>query len=137
MAVIATTGGSQTSGEIDASGSRERRKIGNADGGKRRRQPGQGNCLDFVNIRTITQMVFQRPGVLSRRSTDISTKLLEVDIQLARRCLSGETFHPADRALWFYNAFDEPCRAQWFGQWNSGRFKSHCFYAPVESERCF
>jgi len=96
------------------------------------------NCLDFVNIRTISQMVYQRPGGFESTLYGYFYQAArEADIQLARRCLNGEKFHPADRALWFYNAFNEPCRAQWFGQWNSGRFKSHCFYAPVESERCF
>ncbi|HEY8395878.1 MAG TPA: cell wall hydrolase [Bacilli bacterium] len=98
----------------------------------------RANCLDFVNIRTISQMVFQRPGGFESTMFGYFYQAArEMEIQLARRTINGETFHPATRALWFYNAFQESCRAQWFGQWNSGRFKSHCFYAPVESENCF
>lgn len=98
----------------------------------------RANCLDFVNIRSIQQMVFQRPGGFeSTLYSYFYQAAREADIQLARRCISGERFHPATFALWFYNSFGEDCRAQWFGQWNSGRFKSHCFYAPVESENCF
>ena len=37
---------------------------------------------------------------------------------------------------WFYNTPND-CSSQWWGQWNSGRYKSHCFYAPVESENCY
>ncbi|HOA63370.1 MAG: cell wall hydrolase [Acholeplasmataceae bacterium] len=95
------------------------------------------NCLDFYDIRTITQMVFQRPGGFeSTLYPYFYQAARQVDIRLARRVINGEKFYPADRALWFY-ATDGDCVAQWFGQWNSGRFKSHCFYAPVESEQCF
>ncbi|MDD3999303.1 MAG: cell wall hydrolase [Bacilli bacterium] len=98
----------------------------------------RANCLDFVSIRTVEQMVFQRPGGFEATLYGYFYQAArEIEIQLARRVISGETFHPATRALWFYNAFDEPCRAQWFGQWNSGRHKAHCFYSPVESENCY
>ncbi len=98
----------------------------------------RANCLDFVNIRTISQMVYQRPGGFEATLFGyFYQEARSVEIQLARRVIHGETFHPATRALWFYNAFEESCRAQWFGQWNSGRFKAHCFYSPVESENCF
>jgi N-acetylmuramoyl-L-alanine amidase len=95
------------------------------------------NCLDFTAIRSIQQMVFQSPGGFE--ATQLSyfyQPARGIDRRLARRVINGEKFVPATRALWFYNAFNEPCRAQWFGQWNTGRFKSHCFYAPLESEGC-
>ena len=98
----------------------------------------RANCLDFVSIRTVEQMVFQRPGGFEATLYGYFFQAArEIEIQLARRVINGETFHPATRALWFYNAFNEPCRAQWFGQWNSGRYKAHCFYSPVESENCY
>lgn len=98
----------------------------------------RANCLDFVDIRTISQMVFQRPGGFEATLYGYFYQAArESEISLARRVINGEKFHPADRALYFYNAFEESCRAQWFGQWNSGRFKNHCFYAPVESLNCF
>lgn len=97
----------------------------------------RASCLDFVDIRSITQMVFQRPGGFEATLFGYFYQAArEKEIGLARRCIKGERFHPATRALWFYNAFEEDCRAQWFGQWNSGRFKAHCFYAPTESENC-
>jgi len=95
-------------------------------------------CLDFVDIRTITDMVYQRPGGFEATLYSYFYQpARSIDVQLARRCLNGERFVPAERALWFYAAGDQDCRAQWYGQWNTGRFKSHCFYAPLESENCY
>ncbi|HHU81008.1 MAG TPA: cell wall hydrolase [Acholeplasmataceae bacterium] len=96
------------------------------------------NCLDFTNITSIQQMVFQSPGGFEATQYPYFYQAArEVDIRLAQRVIRGEKFHPASYALYFYNPFDQGCRAQWFGQWNSGRYKSHCFYAPTESENCF
>ena len=97
----------------------------------------RANCLDFTDIRTITQMVYQRPGGFeSTLYPYFYQAAREIDIRLARKALKGEFHPPAQRALWFY-ASEGDCRAQWYGQWNSGRFGSHCFYAPTESEQCF
>lgn len=97
----------------------------------------RANCLDFISIRSITDMVFQRPGGFESTLFPYFYQAARpVDIRLARKSINGETYHPADRALWFY-ATTEDCMAQWFGQWNTGRYKSHCFYAPVESENCY
>lgn len=96
------------------------------------------NCLDFKNITSIKQMVFQSPGGFEATQYSYFYQAArEVDLRLANRVLRGEKFHPASYALYFYNPFDEGCRAQWFGQWNTGRYKSHCFYAPVQAERCY
>ena len=96
------------------------------------------NCLDFKKITSIEQMVFQRPGGFEATLYSYFYQAArEVDKKLARRVIYGERFHPATRALWFYNSGDDDCRAKWWNQWNSGRYKSHCFYAPVESENCY
>ncbi len=98
----------------------------------------RANCLDFKNIRTIEDMVFQRPGGFEATLHSYFYQAArEVDKKLARRVINGETRAPATTALWFYNPFDQGCRAQWYGQWNSGRYKSHCFYQPVPSENCY
>ena len=65
------------------------------------------------------------------------SKRCGVSRQLLDRVIKGERFHPATRSLWFYNSEGSDCSAQWYGQWNSGRYKSHCFYSPVESENCY
>ncbi|MDF2699659.1 MAG: cell wall hydrolase [Haloplasmataceae bacterium] len=98
----------------------------------------RASCLDFVNIRNLEDMVFQSPGGFE--ATQMSyfyQPAREVDRRLARRSINGERHVPATTALWFYNPFDQSCRAQWWGQWNSGRFKSHCFYSPLPSENCY
>jgi len=98
----------------------------------------RAQCLDFVNITSLSQMVFQRPGGFEATLFGyFYLAARESEIKLARRVIKGETFIPATRALWFHAAIGAPCSAQWYGQWNSGRYKSHCFYAPVESENCY
>ena len=96
------------------------------------------NCLDFKKITSIEQMVFQRPGGFEATLYSYFYKSpREIDKKLARRVINGEKFFPASKALWFYNAGNEGCRAKWWNQWNSGRYKSHCFYAPVDSQNCY
>lgn len=95
------------------------------------------NCLDFRNIRSIQSMVFQSPGGFEAVTQSYFYQpAREIDRRLAKRVINGEKFVPATRALWFYNPFNQPCQAQWYGQWNTGRYKSHCFYAPLPSENC-
>ena len=49
------------------------------------------NCLDFRNIRTIEQMVFQRPGGFeSTLYSYFYQPARSVDIKLARRSIKGE-----------------------------------------------
>ncbi|MDD2490059.1 MAG: cell wall hydrolase [Bacilli bacterium] len=92
-----------------------------------------GNCLDFINIRTISEMLYQTPGGFTGKDSPLffgySTSL---EKRLAERVIRGETFHPSTHALWFYApATGEQCRSFWFNQRNSGRYKSHCFYVPA------
>lgn len=92
------------------------------------------DCLDFKNIRTIEEMVFQSPGGFEATQKGyFYQRAREQEKRLARRVIEGERFHPATNALWF---FEPPgaCPAQWYGQWNVGRYKSHCFFAPLASE---
>lgn len=92
------------------------------------------NCLDFTQIRSIEDMVFQSPGGFEATQKGYFYQpAREVDRRLARRLIKGERFHPATNSLWFFEP-DESCPAQWFGQWNVGRYKAHCFYAPLSSE---
>ena len=95
-------------------------------------------CLDFKNINTIERAVMQRPGGFEATIKGYFYQAArQEDIRLAKRVLNGERFVPATKALWFYNSFGEDCRAQWWGQWNSGKYKSHCFYTPLDSEKCY
>lgn len=94
----------------------------------------RSNCLDFKGIRTLSQMVFQRPGGFEATVKGyFYQRARESEIRLAKRNINGERFHPASNALWFF----EPkgaCPAQWFNQWNVGRYKAHCFFAPSSGD---
>ncbi|HAM80745.1 cell wall hydrolase [Ornithinibacillus bavariensis] len=92
------------------------------------------NCLDFKDIRTMNQMVFQNPGGFEATQKGyFYQRARESEKRLARRTINGERFHPATNSLWFFKPQGN-CPAQWFNQWNSGRFKSHCFYSPTQSD---
>lgn len=92
------------------------------------------DCLDFTDIRTIRQMVFQSPGGFEATQKGyFYQRAREKDKRLARRTIRGERFHPATNSLWFFMPTGA-CPAQWYGQWNVGRYKSHCFFAPTQSE---
>ncbi len=91
-------------------------------------------CLDFTDIRSLEQMVFQRPGGFEATTKGyFYQRARPEDILLARRVIAGERFHPASRALWFFMPTGT-CPAQWYGQWNTGRYKAHCFFAPLVSD---
>jgi N-acetylmuramoyl-L-alanine amidase len=93
----------------------------------------RANCLDFKDIRTMNQMVFQTPGGFEATQRGyFYQRARESEIRLARRTINGERFHPATNSLWFFKPQGN-CPTQWFDQWNSGRFKSHCFYSPTQS----
>lgn len=92
------------------------------------------DCLDFKSIRNLEDMVFQRPGGFEATQKGyFYQRARDQDIELARRVIGGETFHPASNSLWFFRP-EGNCPAQWFGQWNTGRFKAHCFFAPTQTD---
>lgn len=91
-----------------------------------------GNCLDFKNIRTITNMIYQSPGGFSGiKSSLFQSTSTTNEKNLAKRIIKGEYYHPATNALWFYApGTNQSCKATWFNQKNSGKYKNHCFYEP-------
>ncbi|MBB6283032.1 cell wall hydrolase [Geobacillus subterraneus] len=94
------------------------------------------DCLDFRGIRTIRQMVFQSPGGFEAvQKGYFYQRAREMDIGLARQVIRGWRYPPATNALWFFKPPEgQPCPPQWFNQWNVGRYKSHCFFAPTQSD---
>lgn len=90
------------------------------------------DCLDFKNIRTINDMVFQNPGGFAViNSPFFYSSPTTNQTQLAERVLKGEYYHPATNALWFYAPNgDTPCVSLWYNQRLSGKYKNHCFYEP-------
>ena len=90
------------------------------------------NCLDFKNIRTITNMVYQSPGGFSGINSSLfQSSSTTNEKNLAKRVINGEYYHPATNALWFYAPGNSDCKTTWYNQANSGRYKNHCFYEPL------
>ena len=90
------------------------------------------NCLTFKNIRTLSEAIYQTPGGFSGTSSPLFYgNPTELEKSLAERVIKGEYYHPATNALWFYSPTKgSDCKATWFNQRNTGRYKNHCFYAP-------
>lgn len=94
----------------------------------------RGNCLDFRNIRSIPQMVFQSPGGFEATQKGyFYQSARDKEIRLAKRVINGERQHPASNALWFFRPTGS-CPSTWYDQSNSGRFKAHCFFIPTRSD---
>lgn len=94
----------------------------------------RGNCLDFRNIRSIPQMVFQSPGGFEATQKGyFYQRARESEIRLANRVINGERQHPASNALWFFRPAGN-CPNTWYDQANSGRFKKHCFFIPTQAD---
>ena len=94
------------------------------------------NCLTFTNTRTISEVIYQNPGGFSGVDSPLFfSNPTSIEQNLADRVLKGEYYFPATNALWFYAPkTGEACQTTWWGQYNSGRYKSHCFYVPREGE---
>ena len=92
------------------------------------------NCLTFKNTRTISEVLYQNPGGFSGINSPLFySSPTTIEQNLAERVLRGEYYYPATNALWFYAPINnENCKITWWGQQNSGRYKSHCFYVPVK-----
>ena len=89
------------------------------------------NCLDFKNVRSITDAIYQKNAFVGVNSNLFNSKSTTKEKELAKRVLKGEYYHPATNALWFYSPKKgEECKGTWFKQRNTGRYKGHCFYAP-------
>ncbi|MBM7570510.1 cell wall hydrolase [Aquibacillus albus] len=94
----------------------------------------RGDCSDFEKLTSIRDMVFQSPGGFEATQKGyFYQRARQKDIDLARKVIQGKKYHPASNSLWFFMP-EGSCPAQWFGQWNAGRYKSHCFYNPTQSE---
>lgn len=90
----------------------------------------RAGCLDFEDIRSIPNMVYQSPGGFEAvQKPYFYQRAREKEIRLAQRNVNGERQHPASNALWFFRPTGD-CPPTWWNQRNTGRYKKHCFYAP-------
>ncbi|OIJ14130.1 cell wall hydrolase [Anaerobacillus arseniciselenatis] len=91
-------------------------------------------CLDFEHINSIPEMTYQSPGGFEAVLHGyFYQRAREHELRLVDKLIKGNRYDPAEFALWFFRP-DGPCPAQWWGQWNSGRYKEHCFYTPLAGE---
>ena len=90
------------------------------------------DCLDFRNITSITNMVYQSPGGFVGVSSPLFfSSATTKEKELATRVLKGEYYYPATNALWFYApSSGANCVNTWYNQDLAGRYKNHCFYQP-------
>ncbi|MBO8164401.1 MAG: cell wall hydrolase [Brevibacillus sp.] len=90
----------------------------------------RSDCLDFINIRSIRDMVFQSPGGFEAvRKPYFYQRARERDKRLAKKVIAGKRYHPASFALWFFRPTGG-CPVQWYNQRSAGRYKAHCFFVP-------
>lgn len=92
------------------------------------------DCLDFSDLRTIEDVIFQVQGgnfsfEAVQKGNVFYQRAREKEKRLARRNLESWRDHPAQFALWYFNPFG-PCPPTWYGQPFTGQFKLHCFYEP-------
>lgn len=94
------------------------------------------NCLTFKNVDTISKVIYQNPGGFSGVDSPLFfSNPTTVERNLADRVIKGEYYYPATNALWFYAPKQgESCKTTWWNQYNSGRYKNHCFYVPDPGE---
>lgn len=91
------------------------------------------DCLDFKDVRTITDVIYQKNQFSGTKSSLFQSSSTTKEKDLARRVLKGEYYHPATNALYFYAPkTNETCKNTWFNQSYAGRYKNHCFYEPDE-----
>lgn len=89
------------------------------------------NCLDFKNIRTITDAIYQKNQFSGIKSSLFFKRPNSKEKSLAKRALEGEYYHPATNSLYFYSPINnENCSDTWYNQKFAGKYKSHCFYEP-------
>ncbi|WP_217587524.1 cell wall hydrolase [Lentibacillus saliphilus] len=95
----------------------------------------KANCLDFVDLRTIPQVIYQVQGgnysfEAVQKGNVFYNRAREIDKRLAKRNLDTWREHPSKYALWYFNPY-APCPPTWYGQPFTGQYKKHCFYEPL------
>ena len=89
------------------------------------------DCLTFKNTNSIYNAIYQKNQFVGTQSSLFQAKPTTKELELAKRVLKGEYYHPATNALWFYApSKNSNCKSTWYDQNLSGRYKNHCFYLP-------
>ncbi|MEH7386967.1 cell wall hydrolase [Bacillus sp. JJ1521] len=96
-------------------------------------------CLDFKDVRSIREVIFQVQGgnysfEAVQKGNLFYNPAREVEKKLARQTLTHWRQHPSKFSLWYFNPY-APCPPTWYGQPFAGQFKNHCYYEP-EANTC-
>ncbi|NIK13132.1 cell wall hydrolase [Alkalibacillus almallahensis] len=94
----------------------------------------RANCLDFEDLRSIRDVIFQIQGgnysfEAVQEGNLFYQSAREAEKRLARQVIEYWRQQPAKYALWYFNPYGE-CPPTWFGQPITGRYKQHCYYEP-------
>ncbi|WP_117170309.1 cell wall hydrolase [Paraliobacillus sediminis] len=95
----------------------------------------KANCLDFKDLRTIRDVIFQVQGgnysfEAVQKGNVFYNRARGVEKRLAEKTLKYWREHPSKYALWYFNPYGE-CPPTWYGQPLTGQFKQHCYYEPI------
>ena len=92
-------------------------------------------CNEFKKIRSITQMVYQKPGGFEGATAPLfNTAPRTSQKEFAKKAIKFWRGHPATNALWFRTPINGGCQS-FYGVF-SGRYKNHCFYNPENNKKC-
>ncbi|KIL46497.1 cell wall hydrolase [Jeotgalibacillus alimentarius] len=92
------------------------------------------DCLDFRDVRTINDVIFQIQGgnysfEAVQKGNLFYSPARDLERDLARQVVQSWRQHPSKYALWYFNPY-APCPPTWYDQPFSGQFKQHCYYEP-------
>lgn len=92
------------------------------------------DCLDFRDVRTINDVIFQIQGnnysfEAVQKGNLFYSPARDLERDLARQVIKSWRQHPSKYALWYFNPY-APCPPTWYNQPFSGQFKLHCYYEP-------
>jgi N-acetylmuramoyl-L-alanine amidase len=95
----------------------------------------KAECLDFKQVRSIRQVIFQVQGgnysfEAVQKGNLFYNRARSVEKRLAKKNLDYWAMHPAKYALWYFNPY-APCPPTWYDQPFAGQFKNHCYYEPA------
>ncbi|MRG86045.1 cell wall hydrolase [Salinibacillus xinjiangensis] len=93
------------------------------------------DCLDFKDVRSIRDVIFQVQGgnysfEAVQKGNLFYNPAREVEKKLARKVVKFWRQHPSKFALWYFNPYGQ-CPPTWYSQQLTGQYKQHCYYEPV------
>ena len=93
------------------------------------------DCLDFRDVRTIEDVIYQVQGgnysfEAVQKGNLFYNRARPNEQRLAKQVLDYWKEFPAKYALWYFNPY-APCPETWYDQPFAGQFKNHCYYEPA------